>query len=69
MYFICMISLLTSTVKNTTMTVLSVSLQHCSSFSVTVWLYLTCQKIQEGHTMVQFRVEFASASWPSQSHR
>ena len=30
---------------------------------------LTCQKIQEGHTMVQFRVEFASASWPSQSHR
>ena len=30
---------------------------------------LTCQKIQEGHTMVQFRVEFASASMPSQSHR
>ena len=24
---------------------------------------LTCQKIQEGHTMVQFRVEFASTSW------
>ena len=23
---------------------------------------LTCQKIQEEHTMVQFRVEFASAS-------
>ena len=30
---------------------------------------LTCQKIQEGHTMVQFRVEFASTSWHSQSHR
>ena len=26
-------------------------------------------KIQKGHTMVQFRVEFASTSWPSQSHR
>ena len=34
-----MISLLTSTVKITTMTVLSVTLQRCSSFSVTVWLY------------------------------
>ena len=27
------------------------------------------QKLQEGHTMVQFRVELASTSWPSQSHR
>ena len=27
------------------------------------------KKMQEGHTMVQFRVEFASASWTSQSHR
>ena len=25
------------------------------------------KKIQEGHTMVQFRVEFASESWPSQA--
>ena len=30
---------------------------------------LHAKKIQEGHTMVQFRVEFACASWPSQNHR
>ena len=29
----------------------------------------TCQKMSEGHTKVQFRVQFVCISWPSQSHR
>ena len=44
-------------------------LKHSASPSRAAPKSLTCQKIQEGHTMVQFRVEFASTSWLSQSHR
>ena len=54
-----MISLLTSKVKITiTMTVLSLTLQHCSNFPVTVWLYFNLSFAWNWHkTVLEFIVD------------